>query len=110
MPAFMGTLSDRGAEWAKVEVEKIIPGINDTDGEFRAKMQQLPSILAKKLEVDKKTVTLGLGTASQQLQAAQNAQQFPGLIISLKDILEERSRASQGGKTSTNIKFEYIEE
>jgi hypothetical protein len=110
MPAFIGTLSDKGAEWALKEVEDIIPGVNDTDGAFRSKMQQLPSILAKKLEVDRNTVKFKLGTASQQLQAAQNAQQFPGLIISLKDILEERSRASQGGKTSTNIKFEYIEE
>ena len=110
MPAFLNSISDKGAQWAKDEVLRILPAPGDSDGVFRAKMKELPNILNAQLRQDIQLLKLpDIGTQTQRGQAARNIQKFPLLIESLEKILEQDDPgASSRGTTSTNIEFQIL--
>jgi hypothetical protein len=88
MPAFLNTISERGSQWAKEEVERFILDPDDGDGKFRAKLRELPNILRSQVAADKAMLKLGkVGTETQRGQAARNIIRFPLLIESLEEII-----------------------
>ena len=88
MPAFLNTISERGSQWAKEEVERFILDPDDGDGKFRAKLRELPNILRSQVAADKAMLKLGkVGTETQRGQAARNVIRFPLLIESLEKII-----------------------
>ena len=89
LPAFIEGFSERGSEWAKKTAEEILPNEDLKDGEFRARLKNLPKKLEEKMRVDKNSLRLKLGTDGQKLRMARNIQEFPVLINDLNRILEK---------------------
>ena len=73
------------------------------DGEFRARIKDLPNKLREKLRVDKNSLKRGLGTEAQQLRMSKNLDEFPVLIRDLERILE------QDKKSEPTTEAEFLE-
>jgi len=56
-----------------------LPNEDLKDGEFRARLKNLPNKLEEKMRVDKNSLGLKLGRESQNLRMARNIQEFPVL-------------------------------
>ena len=108
-PAFVKALSDKGSVYTQQEINKILPQTSDNDGTFRAKITKLPALLRSQIEIDKKTVTAGLGTESQRKQAFDNIQKLPSLADALDQIIKKEEIGQTTGTTSTNIKFRILD-
>ena len=87
MPAFLNTLSERGSQWAKEEVERFMLDPNLSDGAFRSRLLELPNVLRNQLAADKSMLRLGTGTETQRGQSVRNVIRFPLLIESLEQII-----------------------
>jgi len=98
LPAFIGSFSERGSEWAKKTAEEILVNENMSDGEFRAALKELPNKLREKTRVDKLSLKRGLGTESEQLRMQKNIEEFPVLINDINRILE---KDKQSGTAAT---------
>jgi hypothetical protein len=98
LPAFIGSFSERGSEWAKKTAEEILVNENMSDGEFRAALKELPNKLREKTRVDKLSLKRGLGTESEQLRMQKNIEEFPVLINDINRILE---KDKQSGTATT---------
>tara|TARA_R100000951_G_scaffold20757_1_gene17322 strand:- start:3987 stop:5360 length:1374 start_codon:yes stop_codon:yes gene_type:complete len=103
LPAFIEGFSERGAEWAKKTAMEILPNEEMADGEFRARIKDLPNKLREKLRVDKNSLKRGLGTEAQQLRMSKNLDEFPVLIRDLERILE------QDKKSEPTTEAEFLE-
>lgn len=93
LPAFIEGFSERGSEWAKKTAMEILPNENMGDGEFRARIKDLPNKLREKLRVDRNSLKRGLGTEAQQLRMSKNLDEFPVLIRDLERILEQDKKS-----------------
>jgi hypothetical protein len=93
LPAFIDGFSERGSEWAKKTAMEILPNENMSDGEFRARIKDLPNKLREKLRVDTNSMKRGLGTESQRLRMSKNLDEFPVLIRDLERILEQDKKS-----------------
>jgi len=98
LPAFIGSFSERGSEWAKKTAEEILVNEDMLDGEFRAALKELPNKLKEKTRVDKLSLKRGLGTESEKLRMQKNIEEFPVLINDINRILE---KDKQSGTAAT---------
>jgi hypothetical protein len=98
LPAFIGSFSERGSEWAKKTAEEILVNENMSDGEFRAALKELPNKLKEKIRVDKLSLKRNLGTKEEQLRMQKNIEEFPVLINDINRILE---KDKQSGTATT---------
>jgi hypothetical protein len=98
LPAFIGSFSERGSEWAKKTAEEILVNENMSDGEFRAALKELPNKLKEKIRVDKLSLRRNLGTKEEQLRMQKNIEEFPVLINDIDRILE---KDKQSGTAAT---------
>ena len=98
LPAFIGSFSERGSEWAKKTAEEILVNEDMLDGEFRAALKELPNKLKEKTRVDKLSLKRGLGTESEKLRMQKNIEEFPVLINDINRILE---KDKQSGTATT---------
>ena len=90
MPAFLNTISERGSQWAKEEVERFMLDPDLSDGDFRSRLLQLPNVLRNQLAADRSMLRLGkVGTEGQRGQALRNVIRFPLLIESLEKIIAQ---------------------
>ena len=103
LPPFIEGFSERGAEWAKKTAMEILPNEDMTDGEFRARLKDLPNKLREKMRVDRNSIKRGLGTEAQQLRMSKNIDEFPVLIRDLERILE------QDNKSEPTTEGEFLE-
>ena len=103
LPAFIESFSERGSDWAKKTAEEILPNEDMKDGEFRARIKNLPKKLKEKMRVDQNSLKLGLGTESQKLRMARNIQEFPVLINDLNRIIAKDEQQSGTAVTEEEL-------